>query len=66
MKRKGRAVLAKRSFTKGEFICEYAGELITHVEGQHRDQVYAKDPLTGHLGYMYYFQFEHPHNKKWW
>lgn len=63
MKEKGRAVVAEKSFAKGEFICEYAGDLITRAEGEQRDKVYAKDPLTGHLGYTYYF--EH-YNKKWW
>ena len=46
-KEKGRAVVAEKSFTKGEFICEYAGDLSTRVEGKQRDKVYAKDPLTG-------------------
>ena len=63
IKERGRGVIAVRGFTKGEYVCEYAGELVTHAEGKKRDKVYGKDSATAHLSYLYYFEHQ---NKKWW
>ena len=55
---KGRGVLAERKFEKGEVICEYAGELISHSEG-----VQKESELESEHCYMYFFMHG---NKKWW
>ncbi|XP_033329261.1 SET domain containing 8 [Megalopta genalis] len=51
---KGRGVVTTREFTKGEFVVEYIGELISQVEAKKREKIYAQDQTTG--CYMYYFQ----------
>ncbi|PSN38100.1 Histone-lysine N-methyltransferase pr-set7 [Blattella germanica] len=51
---KGRGVVTTRHFTKGEFVVEYAGELIDICEAKMREQSYAQDQNTG--CYMYYFK----------
>ncbi|XP_022188411.2 histone-lysine N-methyltransferase PR-Set7 [Nilaparvata lugens] len=51
---KGRGIVTTRSFNRGEFVVEYAGELITYEEAKKREQVYANDQNTG--CYMYYFK----------
>uniref|UniRef100_H2ZMV0 SET domain-containing protein n=1 Tax=Ciona savignyi TaxID=51511 RepID=H2ZMV0_CIOSA len=50
---KGRGVVAKRAFTRGEFVVEYAGDLISWQEARSREQEYACDTSIG--CYMYYF-----------
>lgn len=37
MSEKGRAVYTDRPFTKGQFICEYVGELIDGKEAKLRE-----------------------------
>ncbi|KAK3919056.1 Histone-lysine N-methyltransferase PR-Set7 [Frankliniella fusca] len=51
---KGRGIVAVRSFVKGEFVVEYAGELIKMDEAKEREKLYAQDQNTG--CYMYYFK----------
>ncbi|XP_063226021.1 histone-lysine N-methyltransferase Set8 [Bacillus rossius redtenbacheri] len=51
---KGRGIVATRPFIKGEFVVEYAGELIDMSEAKIREQKYSRDENTG--CYMYYFQ----------
>ena len=51
---KGRAVFARRYLKKGDFVCEYAGELISYREGIKREEIYEKDIETG--CYLYFFQ----------
>ncbi|XP_065201194.1 histone-lysine N-methyltransferase Set8-like [Planococcus citri] len=51
---KGRGVVAARKFQKGEFVVEYAGELITFEEAKKREGIYSQDENTG--CYMYYFK----------
>lgn len=51
---KGRGVVAARSFSRGEFVVEYAGELIDVSEARVRESLYASDQNTG--CYMYYFK----------
>lgn len=51
---KGRGIYSTRSFHKGEFVVEYAGDLITPKEAEVRDEKYSKN--TDKYGsYMYYF-----------
>lgn len=58
---KGRGVVAVQPFYRGQFVVEYAGELITSEEAREREQVYAQDQNTG--CYMYYFKH---HNIQYW
>uniref|UniRef100_A0A1B6CKF3 [histone H4]-lysine(20) N-methyltransferase n=1 Tax=Clastoptera arizonana TaxID=38151 RepID=A0A1B6CKF3_9HEMI len=51
---KGRGIVATRNFNRGEFVVEYAGELINIEEAREREQFYAQDQNTG--CYMYYFK----------
>nr|XP_039266648.1 N-lysine methyltransferase KMT5A-A-like [Styela clava] len=53
---KGRGVIAKKAFKKGNFIVEYAGDLIDWNEAKQREDKYAKDATVG--CYMYYFIFD--------
>lgn len=52
---KGRGIVARRQFAKGEFVVEYAGELIKMDEARDREKLYATDQNTG--CYMYYFKY---------
>lgn len=52
---KGWGVRSTRPFSKGEFICEYSGELISAEEAKDREARYALVPEVG--CYMYYFEF---------
>lgn len=52
---KGRGVVAARNFEKGEFVVEYAGDLIDLIEAKRREAKYALDQNAG--CYMYYFKF---------
>ncbi|XP_009860530.2 histone-lysine N-methyltransferase set-1 [Ciona intestinalis] len=52
-KDKGRGVVGKRSFTRGEYVVEYAGDLISWHEAKSRESEYALDTTVG--CYMYYF-----------
>ena len=61
MENKGRGVVATKPFKKGDFVVEYAGDLIDLKEAKKRDEDYAKDPSKG--CYMYYFNFQ---NRKYW
>ncbi|KAJ8890216.1 hypothetical protein PR048_009724 [Dryococelus australis] len=53
---KGRGIVATRRFLKGDFVVEYAGELIDMAEAKMREQKYSRDENTG--CYMYYFQHQ--------
>jgi len=53
---KGRGIVATRHFSKGEFVVEYAGELIDMCEAKEREKSYAQDQNTG--CYMYYFKYQ--------
>lgn len=58
---KGRGIVTTKEFEKGDFVIEYAGELIDLVEAKKRETEYAKDQNTG--CYMYYFQHR---NHQYW
>jgi len=51
---KGRGVIANKTFEKGEFVVEYAGDLIDTAEAKCREKLYSKDLSAG--CYMYYFK----------
>ncbi len=46
---------------KGDFICEYSGELISFEEAKTKEAEYSKDSDVG--CYMYYFEHK---SKKYW
>ena len=50
---KGRGVIATKTFCKGDFVVEYAGDRITWEEARKREKAYAANPAIG--CYMYYF-----------
>lgn len=51
---KGKGIRCTRFLEKGEFVCEYSGELITKKEAEIREEKYGTDPKFG--CYMYYFR----------
>lgn len=53
---KGRGVFAKIDFTRGQFVCEYAGELINYETAKEREKFYEGKTEFG--CYMYYFNFK--------
>ena len=50
---KGRGIVAKRNFVKGEFVVEYAGKLIDFGTAIELESKYSMDTTKG--CYMYYF-----------
>lgn len=53
---KGRAVFSTRLFKRGEFVCEYAGEMISYNLAKKREEMYAQDESIG--CYMYFFEYK--------
>ena len=53
---KGRAIFATRHFARGEFVCEYYGEMISYASAKKREQAYNKDANIG--CYMYFFEYK--------
>ena len=51
---KGRGVFATRHFERGEFVCEYAGDMVSHKAAKRREEAYARDSTIG--CYMYFFE----------
>ena len=51
---KNRGIVTKNAFCKGDFVVEYAGEMIDEKEAKEREMLYAQDMSKG--CYMYYFQ----------
>lgn len=54
MENKGRGIFATRDFERGQFVCEYAGEMITYKQAKKREELYAQDTQIG--CYMYFFE----------
>ncbi|VDK27695.1 unnamed protein product [Taenia asiatica] len=50
---KGRGVITTRTFSPGEFVVEYIGELISGSEARAREAEYNKDPNVG--SFMFFF-----------
>ena len=59
---KGRGVVATFPFTKGDFIVEYAGDLVNYTTAKKREVTYSADQRLG--CYMYYFVHKDKHY--WW
>lgn len=53
---KGRGIFACKYFNKGDFVCEYAGEIISYQMAKKREEMYAQDPTIG--CYMYFFEYK--------
>lgn len=58
---KGRGIEATIKFYKGDFIVEYAGELIELKEAKSREEIYKRD--TSYGCYMYFFNHK---GKSYW
>ncbi|CAF0834099.1 unnamed protein product [Brachionus calyciflorus] len=53
---KGRGVFSCKYFKKGDFVCEYAGEMISYQLAKKREEMYAQDSSIG--CYMYFFEYK--------
>jgi SET domain-containing protein len=53
---KGRGIFATKKFYRGDFVCEYAGEMISYQAAKNREEAYAQDPSIG--CYMYFFEYK--------
>jgi len=56
---KGRGIFSTRSFERGEFVCEYAGEMISYKVAKKREEKYSLDVNIG--CYMYFFEHKSKH-----
>lgn len=56
LEEKGRGIFATRDFERGDFICEYAGEMISYKQAKKREEMYAQDSKIG--CYMYFFEYK--------
>lgn len=61
--KKGRGVFAAREFRKNEFVCDYAGELLTEEQAELRSLEYDKRASMNNLDiisdgcYMFWFEY---------
>ncbi|CAD5116581.1 DgyrCDS5459 [Dimorphilus gyrociliatus] len=53
---KGRGVAAAKTFEKGDFVVEYAGDLIDLSSAKDREKQYSCNTMVG--CYMYYFEYQ--------
>jgi histone-lysine N-methyltransferase SETD8 len=51
---KGRGIIAKRNFLKGDWVLEYKGKLLTQKEADAKNLEYSEDPKIG--SYMFSFK----------
>ena len=51
---KGRGIVATKSFDRGDFVVEYAGDLLDIPAAVAQEAEYAKNPEIG--SYMYFFK----------
>lgn len=49
-------MIATKPFHRGQYVVEYAGELVGVAEAREREYKYAQDPNAG--CYMYYFRLQ--------
>ncbi|XP_069134860.1 LOW QUALITY PROTEIN: N-lysine methyltransferase KMT5A-like [Argopecten irradians] len=54
MENKGRGIVSTKAFKRGDFVVEYAGDLIALSDAKEKERMYSEDPETG--CYMYYFR----------
>lgn len=59
LENKGRGVVASKEFKRGDFVVEYAGDLINLKDAKKKETDYSKDPDIG--CYMYYFTHKSVH-----
>ena len=55
-------MVATRGFQRGDFVVEYAGELLDGARAREREAAYAQDPAIG--SYMYFFKCAD--KQHWW
>ena len=55
---KGKGVVAAKNFHKGDFICEYVGELLPYQEAKEREEKYLKKSKRSYKGYMFFFEYK--------
>ena len=64
---KGKGVVAERDFARGEYICEYAGVLLTETDALLREQQYLLEAASAQaeemMCYMYFLKHD---GKDWW
>ncbi|XP_033748180.1 N-lysine methyltransferase KMT5A-A-like isoform X2 [Pecten maximus] len=53
MENKGRGIVSTKIFKRGDFVVEYAGDLIALSDAKEKERIYSEIPETG--CYMYYF-----------
>ena len=53
-------MVATKVFTKGDILCEYAGDLLSHEEAIEQERIYEQDPTIG--CYLYYTSNTSPEN----
>lgn len=56
MSEKGRGVFSCKYFKKGDFVCEYAGDMVSYQVAKKREELYAQDTSVG--CYMYFFEYK--------
>jgi SET domain len=56
---KGRGVMATSPIAKGDYVCEYKGDLVKYTEAKEREAHYEQ---TGQGSYMFFFS----HNSRMW
>lgn len=52
---KGRGLFSSKYYSPGDYVVEYAGELISMLEATYRENYYSTLDSLGH-SYMYYFK----------
>jgi len=53
---RGRGIKASRRFVKGDYVVEYAGDLLSESDALFREAQYQGDPTKG--SYMYFFEYK--------
>merc|ERR1719193_1331432 len=53
---RGRGIKASRRFVKGDYVVEYAGDLLSESDALYREAQYQGDPTKG--SYMYFFEYK--------
>lgn len=64
---KGKGIFAKAPIGIGEYVCEYAGDLLQRDEAKARERAYDEEAReagrTEVMCYMYFFKYN---NAEWW
>lgn len=51
----GRGVVTTRQLSRGDYVLEYVGDVLTKQEAEQREAEYRRDATIG--SYMYYMQY---------